>query len=361
MKFDAFIKDIKDNNWNVFGVELYKKGELINIWGDTSGLHEIYSATKGVVSIAVGIAYDEGRIDFDKSILDYLPQNRIEKLSEKQIEHFGRLSVRRLLTMSVKGFPFRPEGEDWLDFSLSADIDPDEIQFNYSNIPVYIVCVALTEIFGCDLGEFIERRILAPMDITSFEYGCSPEGYFYGASNMLLSVHDLSKFALLLYNKGVYNGTRIVSEEYVDLATSVQMMNREGGYGFYFWRYRSGFSINGKWKQKCYIIPKQEIIITYLSHIEDDSQDLKCSMEKHIFGIGEKEENAFKRIAKMEKLFDKVSSGEGTAQDLKNLEAYYTSADWRFDFELDEAGLLPANLKHGVLSEDGIYNLLESK
>lgn len=361
MKFDAFIKDIKDNNWNVFGVELYKKGELINIWGDTSGLHEIYSATKGVVSIAVGIAYDEGRIDFDKSILEYLPKDRINSLSEKQHERFEKISVRRLLTMSVKGFPFRPEGEDWLDFSLSADIEPDENWFNYSNIPVYIICVALTNIFGCDLGEFIEKRIFAPMDITSFEYGRSPEGYFYGASNMLLSVHDLSKFALLLYNKGVYNGTRIVSEEYVNLATSVQMMNREGGYGFYFWRYRSGFSINGKWKQKCYIIPKQEIIITYLSHIEDDSQDLKYSMEKYIFGIGDKQENAFKRIAKMEELFDKISANKGNAEDLKNLETYYTSADWRFDFELDEAGLLPANLKHGVLSEDGIYNLLESK
>ena len=84
-------------------------------------------------------------------------------------------------------------------------------------------------------------------------------------------------------------------------------------------------------------------------------------MEKHIFGIGDKEENAFKRIEKMEELFDKVSAGEGTADDVKTLETYYTSADWRFDFELDEAGLLPANLKHGVLSEDGIYNLLESK
>ena len=359
MDSDAFIKDIQDNDWNVFGVEVYRDGELKHRYGDTTGLHEIYSATKGVVSIAVGIAYDEGLIDFDKSILDYLPQNRIKKLYEKQIECFGRLSVRRLLTMSVKDFPFRPEGEDWLEYSLSCDINPDEIQFNYSNIPVYIMCVALTEIFGCDLGKFIEKRIFAPMDITLFEYGRSPEGYFYGASNMLLSVHDLSKFALLLYNKGIYNGIRIVSEEYVDLATSVQMMNREGGYGFYFWKYRSGFSINGKWKQKCYIIPKQEIIITYLSHIEDDSQDLKCSMEKHIFGIGDRDENAFKRIAEMEELFEKISAGEGTAEDVKKLDAYYTGADWRFDFELDEAGLLPANLKHGVLSEDGIYNLLE--
>lgn len=41
------------------------------------------------------------------------------------------------------------------------------------------------------------------------------------------------------------------------------------------------------------------------------------------------------------------------------LEAYYTSPAWRTDFEADEACLLPSDLKRGVLSEDGIYNLLE--
>ena len=41
------------------------------------------------------------------------------------------------------------------------------------------------------------------------------------------------------------------------------------------------------------------------------------------------------------------------------LEAYYTSPAWRTDFEADEVGLLPPDLKRGVLSEDGIYNLLE--
>ena len=44
---------------------------------------------------------------------------------------------------------------------------------------------------------------------------------------------------------------------------------------------------------------------------------------------------------------------------LFTLEAYYTSPAWRTDFEADEAGLLPPDLKRGVLSEDGIYNLLE--
>ena len=44
---------------------------------------------------------------------------------------------------------------------------------------------------------------------------------------------------------------------------------------------------------------------------------------------------------------------------ISELEAYYESIKWRKDFESDEAGLLPKNLKHGVLSEDGINDLLD--
>ena len=45
---------------------------------------------------------------------------------------------------------------------------------------------------------------------------------------------------------------------------------------------------------------------------------------------------------------------------LKKLDAYYRSDKWKRDFAADEAGLLPENLKRGVLSEDGLYNLLEN-
>ena len=40
------------------------------------------------------------------------------------------------------------------------------------------------------------------------------------------------------------------------------------------------------------------------------------------------------------------------------LEEYYTSGEWRNDYEADEAGLLPSDLKRGVLSQDGVYDLL---
>lgn len=44
---------------------------------------------------------------------------------------------------------------------------------------------------------------------------------------------------------------------------------------------------------------------------------------------------------------------------IDELEAYYASPEWRTDFEADEAGNLPQDLKRGVLSEDGVWNLLE--
>ena len=75
------------------------------------------------------------------------------------------------------------------------------------------------------------------------------------------------------------------------------------------------------------------------------------------------------RIQKMEALFDKSeevikrleTALEDFAElegDIAELEAYYDK-DWRKDFEADEAGKLPKDLKRGVLSEDGLWNLLE--
>ena len=49
---------------------------------------------------------------------------------------------------------------------------------------------------------------------------------------------------------------------------------------------------------------------------------------------------------------------EAVQDKIAALEKYYTSATWRKDFEASEAGKLPEDLPCGVLSEDGIYNVL---
>lgn len=77
------------------------------------------------------------------------------------------------------------------------------------------------------------------------------------------------------------------------------------------------------------------------------------------------------RIAHYETLLDAlltVVSDDGASCDAlqalretaEALSAYYASDDWKRDFAADEAGQLPRILKRGVLSEDGIYNALET-
>lgn len=77
---------------------------------------------------------------------------------------------------------------------------------------------------------------------------------------------------------------------------------------------------------------------------------------------------AITRIGRMELLFDFISNLLRNAPDelrspaaveaVELLSAYYESGDWLHDYELNEQRLLPSGLKRGVLSQDGLYELL---
>ena len=82
--------------------------------------------------------------------------------------------------------------------------------------------------------------------------------------------------------------------------------------------------------------------------------------------------NQIERIQHMEKLLDFIiearkeqyANQEKSARILEAihiLAEYYGSDEWKRDFTDDEAGLLPKDLKRGVLSEDGIWNVLSSE
>ncbi|MBQ2700013.1 MAG: DUF4298 domain-containing protein [Clostridia bacterium] len=81
-------------------------------------------------------------------------------------------------------------------------------------------------------------------------------------------------------------------------------------------------------------------------------------MEKH---HSDQLAQAIERIREMEDCFDALLAGSQDPHCLKRLMAYYEGPLWRADFALDEQGLLPKSLKRGVLSEDGVWNLLSQK
>ena len=84
------------------------------------------------------------------------------------------------------------------------------------------------------------------------------------------------------------------------------------------------------------------------------------------------------RVREMESVFDRATALMKEAENIEakttraakkrrqelqslidKLESYYENPLWKADFEADEEGRFPAGMKRGVLSEDGVYNLLE--
>ncbi len=65
------------------------------------------------------------------------------------------------------------------------------------------------------------------------------------------------------------------------------------------------------------------------------------------------------RVERYERLFDNATVSPDP-DIVRLLDAYYTSGEWREDYEADERGELPPDLKRGVLSQDALYDFLES-
>ena len=55
----------------------------------------------------------------------------------------------------------------------------------------------------------------------------------------------------------------------------------------------------------------------------------------------------------------KIKEYEAFKAEIQKLEAYYTSRQWKDNLAKDKTGKFPEKLKRGVLSEDGIWNMLE--
>lgn len=82
-----------------------------------------------------------------------------------------------------------------------------------------------------------------------------------------------------------------------------------------------------------------------------------------------KKETRIERIGRYEAIFREVRAAVDGYREAERklvdvaaaadeLEKYYTGKAWKSDFAADEKGLLPDGLLRGVLSEDGVYDLL---
>ena len=104
-------------------------------------------------------------------------------------------------------------------------------------------------------------------------------------------------------------------------------------------------------------IPEHEIANLYRSKKNQFRKRLAGeNVPQHIYAM---ETILDKATQKMNALEKKIEEYEDFQSEIKKLEAYYTSQQWKDDYAMDEDGKISEKLKRGVLSQDAVWNMLE--
>jgi len=231
-------------------------------------LHRIYSASKSFVSLAVGFLADEGKICLEDTVLKYFPEYR--ELAPEYLREQTICDMLKMSTASVDGH--------WMGLGIQERISyyftrhqnrPSGTLYNYDSTGSYILGVIVEKITGMSFIEYLREKLFRKIGVSE-EICClkTPEGYSWGDSGIRCLAEDFWRVAQFACNLGKWDGEQLLSQNYMEMATSAQVFNGNSGYcnqnnygyGYQFWKLEEGFSFNGMGNQYAICIPEKEFV-----------------------------------------------------------------------------------------------------
>lgn len=236
---------INDTLSGTESVVIAKNGKIIyeNYFNgfDVNTPHDMRSASKSVSSAIIGIAIDDGIIaGVNNRLYEFIPEKYQYTLDSSK----AKITLKDLLTMSsgigVSEDTYQ-QSDDWLKTVLEPSLNQEPGSFtDYKSADPYLTGVYLSECLETPLERYIQNYLLSPLGIRNYVINADDTNqrpYFGGGLH--LTPRDMLKFGQLYLNKGIWNGKRILSEEWVDESTqkhtTLEDVSDKNGYGFFWW------------------------------------------------------------------------------------------------------------------------------
>lgn len=237
---------------------------------------DIWSSTKSITSTAIGIAIDDGLITLDDTLGQLIPTHIPSEADPSVVD----ITVRNLLTMrsgwlwdGTVDYANLDNSADWAMRTLTLPIEaaPGEL-FTYNSGNTHLLSVCLQEVSGQTLQAFSQARIFGPMGVEIAGWRESDQGETAGGWGLSITPREMAKYGYLMLNGGVWDGERLVSENWVVQATQFQSdstgINDFGlgtGYGYGWWLcdiagYPAYFSL-GYGESVIYVVPDLDVVV----------------------------------------------------------------------------------------------------
>lgn len=278
-----FIRALEDQESSVISMMLLRGGKVIAEFYKypyrPDSLQLLFSLTKSITGIGIGIACDKGLLSLQDRVITFFPNHLPPVISE----NLSRMTVRDLLTMSCgigeNTYAQLFAAKEWTRAFLAQDfVHEPGTYYEYCTHASYMLSAIVEAVTGESFYTFIQRNLLEPLQIYESSWEKSPEGTTAGGMGLGLSTEAIAKFGQTLLCGGRYAGRQIVSEDFVRQATTSQIHKgtvipgaRSTRYGYQIHIDSEGgcFYGDGAFGQLCYVALRQDMVLAITSQKSD--------------------------------------------------------------------------------------------
>ncbi|HWX28380.1 MAG TPA: serine hydrolase [Steroidobacteraceae bacterium] len=260
-------------------------------------LHTMQSVSKTVTSVIFGIATQRGEFKASLStpVLKYFDVAKVKNVDDRK----RRMTLRDVLTMST-GLDWREDvpyddprsdsslmeaTDDWVQYVIDKPMAKDPgTAFNYSSGATELLAYIFRKETGQDIEVYGGKHLFGPLGI-KYHWKRTYLGVVDTEGGLYLTGADLAKIGYLYLNDGTWDGTRIVSKDWVKQSLTAFVDTGWQGlkYGFKWWLYprkRGGQFVwmgIGFGGQRLMVFPEEQLIATFTGWdiIKDPTVDVE--------------------------------------------------------------------------------------
>lgn len=273
-----YIDDLEHSDTEMHGLMIMRHGKVCaeGWWSPYAPnlRHGLQSHTKTYAATAVGLAYTEGILKLDERLIDIFPDESPAEPSE----NLKKLTIRDVLCMGCGMDTMPVDSEHWIrDFMHTPVNHVPGTTYMYNSTGSTMLGAIVRKKTGLGLHDYLTPRLFNKIGIDpeNLRWICMADGMEMGGGGLLATTEDNLRLMKLYADGGVWEGERLLAEDYVKLATTNQndsateainnplAYDNHLGYGFQIWmcKPQGVYRADGAMGQFTIVVPNEDMII----------------------------------------------------------------------------------------------------